>query len=38
MSTAEYQHVTIGEFKNAGVGTGITVIFKDPTCPKKMAP
>src|SRR5665213_2799364 len=38
MSSAEYEHVTITEFKNAGVGTGITVIFKDPTCAKKMAP
>jgi hypothetical protein len=38
MSTTEYEHVTISEFKNAGVGTGITVIFKDPACTKKMAP
>src|SRR5665213_1397349 len=37
MSSAEYEHVTITEFKNAGVGTGITVIFKDHACPKRTA-
>jgi hypothetical protein len=38
MTSNDYEHVTISEFKNAGVGTGITVTFKDPACPKKMAP
>jgi|SRR5665213_1669882 len=38
MLSNEYEHVTIMEFKNAGVGTGITVTFKDPACPKKAAP
>jgi hypothetical protein len=38
MSTTDYEHLTINELKNAGVGTGITVIFRDPACAKKMAP
>ena len=38
MFSTDYEHVTISEIKNAAIGTGITVTFKDPTCPKKMAP
>lgn len=38
MFSTDYEHVTISELKNGAVGTGITVIFKDPACPKKMAP
>jgi hypothetical protein len=38
MFSTDYEHVTISEIKNSAVGTGITVTFKDPTCPKKTAP
>ena len=38
MFSTDYEHVTISEIKNAAIGTGITVTFKDPACPKKMAP
>ena len=38
MLSTDYEHVTISEIKNAAVGNGITVTFKDPACPKKMAP
>jgi hypothetical protein len=33
----EYENVTIGEMQmnNPAIGTGITVTFKDPACPKK---
>ena len=30
-----YEHVNIGEVKVNGTGTGITVTFKDPACPKQ---
>ena len=32
-----YEHVTIGESQIAYVGKGITVTFKDSTCPKQTA-
>jgi hypothetical protein len=38
MFLTEYEHVTISELKNGVIGTGITVTFKDPACPKKTAP
>jgi hypothetical protein len=31
----EYENLTIAEMKNADIGTGITVTFNDPACPKK---
>ena len=31
-----YEHVNIGEVKVNGTGTGITVTFKDPVCPKRI--
>ena len=34
VSMADYEHVTISEVKNGDLGTGITVTFKDATCPK----
>ncbi len=38
MFSTDYEHITIIEIKNAAIGTGITVAFKDPACPKKMTP
>lgn len=38
MFSTDYEHITISEIKNASVGAGITVVFKDPSCPQKMAP
>jgi len=34
----EYEHVTIGESQVAGVGKGITITFKDESCPRQKAP
>ncbi len=34
--TTDYEKVDITEIKHGAVGTGITVVFKDPACPKKM--
>jgi len=34
VQTTEYENLTIGETKSGPVGRGITVIFRDPTCPK----
>jgi hypothetical protein len=33
VSMTIYEHVTIAESKNGSIGTGITVIFKDASCP-----
>ena len=33
MMAAEYEHVTIAESKNGDIGSGITVTFKDLSCP-----
>jgi hypothetical protein len=38
MSATEYEHVTIAESKNGDIGTGITVTFKDASCPLPKAP
>jgi hypothetical protein len=35
--STDYEHVGITEIKNAAIGSGITVTFKNPACPKKMA-
>jgi hypothetical protein len=34
----EYERVTISESSNGSIGTGITVIFKDASCPAQKAP
>jgi hypothetical protein len=34
----EYEHVMIGESKNGDIGNGITVTFKDPSCPLPKIP
>ena len=31
----DYEHVSIGEVQVGGKGQGITVTFKDPSCPQK---
>jgi hypothetical protein len=33
MVATEYEHVMISESKNGSIGTGITVTFKDSSCP-----
>jgi hypothetical protein len=38
MVAAEYEHVTIAESKNGDIGSGITVTFKDLSCPLPKAP
>jgi hypothetical protein len=38
LATTEYEHVSINELQVGGVGKGIAVTFKDPSCPKKTAP
>lgn len=30
----DYEHVSVSELQVGGIGTGITVTFKDSTCPK----
>jgi len=30
----EYEHVTISGLRPVGVGRGVTILFKDPSCPK----
>jgi hypothetical protein len=37
ISITEYEHVTISEVKNGGIGNGITVTFKDAACQKHQA-
>jgi hypothetical protein len=34
----EYEHVSVSEVKSNGTGQGITVTFKDATCPKQVVP
>lgn len=34
----DYEHVSISEVQNDGVGQGITVTFKDSACPKRNVP
>jgi hypothetical protein len=37
-SVTEYEHVSIGELQVDSTGQGITVTFKDASCPKQQAP
>jgi len=33
----DYEKIDLTEMKNGAVAAGVTVVFKDPACPKKMA-